>query len=128
MKSLFAETKIYFDQMFSDNWCDSEIHYAGEEFNSDGLNKWINIFYQPAFGASTDLCESTLNNGNLHVVVWAEVYLDAMELSDDVISFVDTYIDKNLYRVRRFEISDHGFNESNNAFIIVTFSIEAIGR
>lgn len=128
MKSLFAETKIYFDQMFHDNWCDCQIHYSGEEFNSDGLEKWINIHYMPTFGTTTDLCDSTANYGNLHVVAWGEVYLDAMALSDEIIAFVDTNIDKTLYRVRRFEVSDHGYNESNQAFVVTTFSIEALTR
>lgn len=126
MTSSFKETKIYFEKMFTTDWTLTPVHYAGEEFNSKDIEKWVNIFYEPTYGNHNDLSCNTANYGNLHVASWADYDIDAMELSDIVTSFVNTNIDKTKYRVRRFEVSDHGWNDSNKVFVLLTFSIEML--
>ena len=130
MTSLFKETKLYIDNLFKDEWCETKIHYGGEEFNhkEEDVTKWVNPFYQPMSGRINDYCGTTLNQGNLHVVCWADTDVDALGLADNIIAFINTNIDTTLYHVRNFEIGDHGWNESNQVYIIVTFSIEALAR
>lgn len=126
MTSSFRETKLYFEDMFNQFWELTPIHFAGEEFNSKGLEKWVNIFYEPTYGNTADLTCNTNNYGNFHVACWSDIDADSMELSDYVVSFVNENIDKTKYRIRRFEVSDHGWNDNNKVFVLLTFSIEML--
>lgn len=128
MTSLFKETKLYIDTLFKDEWCETPIHYAGEEFDSANIDKWVNPFYQPTYGSHVDMCSTTLIVGNLFVGCWATTDVDALELADDIIAFINTNIDSALYRVRRFEVADHNWNESNQVYVLITFSIEVLAR
>jgi len=128
MTSVFAESKLYFDELFQGLWCDAPIHFGGEEFDSKDLDKWINIFYKPTYGDHVDLCSTTMNYGVLYIACWGSNDLEAMALSDSIIAFINTNIDKTLYRVRRFEVPDHGYNETNYAYVLVSFDIEVLAR
>jgi hypothetical protein len=125
MTSLFKETKIYFDTMFDTLWTATPIHYAGQEFDSKGISEWVNPVYIPASGYHVDLCSRTLNTGYLHCTCWADNQMSSLELSDELIGFIQTNTDANRYRITGFQINDNGWN-GKKAFLLISFNIELL--
>ncbi len=127
MISSFKSTKYYFENLFSTLWTDTPIHYAGQEFNGDGVEKWVNPFYTPRGGSNFGVSnEASVGMGVLYVACWTDNDTDCMELADDIVAFVNTNIDNTSYKIGRFEIDDHGWNESSKVFMIVNFAIETV--
>ena len=127
MISSFADTKLYYENMFNNHWKTTKIHFVGQEVMPKQTKKWVNPFYQPAYGATgglSDVCSD--NYGNLHVACWATNDLDAMALGDAVVGFIKANNDKTKYRIKKFEMSDHGWNESNRVYVVITFSIQML--
>ena len=126
MKSAYGQTKMYLEELFQELWCETPIHFVGEEFDSNDIDKWINPYYEASYSTLSGYGGLTVNSGNLYVACWGKVELDSLMLSDRVIDFMNTNIDKSIYRVLRFEISDKGWMESNDVFTVVSFSIETL--
>jgi len=126
MVSSFKDTKFYFEDMFQTLWFETPIHYAGQEFDGSDIQHWVNPFYQPTYGSNTDLCSTTLNSGNLHVACWGDSDIEAMDLADNIVSFIMENTDKTKYRIKRFEMSDHGWNDSNKVYVVITFTVEML--
>lgn len=119
------ETKQLIDNTFIDNWTLTPIHYAGAKFNSKNIDEWVNIVYEPRGGALTGLNgTSTSTRGVIYAVCWSETSLNTMELVDNVILFIDRYLDKNII-VRGNEIIDQGYDENNKSFMVVSFPINS---
>lgn len=126
MTSSLKSTKYYLESLFSQNWSETPIHFAGEEFDGKSIDKWINIFYSPLLSRSGGLSESSYTIGNFYVICWANTDVDVMSMGDNAVSFMNTNIDKSYYKLKNFEIADHGWNESNKVFLVLTFSIETL--
>lgn len=127
MISAFQETKLYYENMFNDTWTATKIHFAGQEVLPKQTKKWVNPFYQPTYGSNSSMsAECADNYGNLHVACWATNDLDAMTLGDDVVAFIKTNNDASKYRIKGFEMSDHGWNESNRVYVVITFSVQML--
>tara|TARA_R110000772_G_scaffold5454_1_gene19459 strand:- start:12680 stop:13069 length:390 start_codon:yes stop_codon:yes gene_type:complete len=127
MISEFRETKLYYENMFNTNWKATKIHFVGQEVMPKQTKKWVNPFYQPTYGNNGSLSDVCSNNGgNLHVACWATNDLDAMTLGDDVVNFIKANNDGSKYRITNVEMSDHGWNESNRVYAVITFSIQML--
>lgn len=121
------ETKLYFETLFNSFWTGTPIHYAGMEFDGTKHVSWINPVYKPLRSTSNGVSGNTsVELGQLYVVCWADYDSDAMKLSDDVVDFLKTNINKAQFRSRGYEIIDHGWDESNKVFIMLSFTYEQL--
>jgi len=122
MKSNFKEIKHYFETLFSLHWQTTPIHYMYQEFKGEH-EKWINLIYHPSMITSKSISKdiSTVTS-ELSVVCWAENDVDALELADDVIEFMDLRVDRNLFKMNSGEVIDQGVEGSNKVFIYILFN------
>ncbi len=119
------ETKYYFEDMFSSYWTETPIHFAGMEFDGSQHDRWVNPVYKPLRSRSNGISTSTdINMGQFYVVCWGESDIDAMELSDTTIEFMADKLDTTKFRSRGYEIIDHGWDNSNKVFVMLSFAIE----
>ena len=126
MTSAFQNNKIYFEKTFFDNWSETPIQPAGEDWSAKTIDRWINPFYSPSYGSINDISNgSTKLNGTLSVVCWAKKDFDVMELGDILIDFISFNIDPKLFKINNFEVVDHAWNESNMVFLYIVFNIES---
>ncbi len=126
MISSLQATKYYFDELFMSSWTSTPVHYAGQEFNAKEVPQWVNPFYAPKYGDKKGLSNTLSSNyGNLYVACWAETDVEVMAIADDVVAFLNNIVNKE-YRVKKYEISDHGWQESNQVYIMLTFSLEVL--
>lgn len=126
MTSTLQQTKFYFENLLQGLWTNTPIHFSGQEFNEKGISKWINPHYTPRGGETTGLDALTTNEGMLYISCWADTDVDAMALGDEIIDFINTNIDRNSYRIRRYEVADHGYTESNKVYAIIGFNIQTL--
>jgi hypothetical protein len=121
MISNLKQTKYYFENLFATKWSKTPIHFVGQEYNSKGIPSWINPRFVPAGGRLSALSgQQTKLRGELDVVCWAENDVEAFDLADNIIDFVGA--NATDFTISNFEINDHGWNESNMVYIIVTFT------
>jgi len=116
------ENKFYFENMFATKWTNTPIHFVGEEFDSKGITSWINPRFVPSGGTLAALSgQLTRIKSELDVVCWGKNEMEAFDLADSIIEFVKSNADE--FSITHFEINDHGWNESNMVYIIVTFAL-----
>ncbi len=121
---MFRETKLFFESLFSDDWAQTPIHFAGQEFKADGIPQWVNVVYTPLTGRPQGVSRDTSTSlGLLSVICWAENDADVMSLADDVVAFINGNTGK--YKVNNYEITDHSWQDSNQVYMYLTFNIEA---
>ena len=119
------ETKYYFEDIFSRLWSETPVHYAGMDFDATKQPKWINPVYKPLRSTNNGISiETRVDLGQLYVVCWADYDVDAMELSDNLIDFLDENVDKTLFRSRGYEVIDHGWDDSNKVFVLLSITYE----
>ncbi len=124
--SNFKAGKFYFDKMFVDNWTLTPVHYAGEEFDGTGKDRWVNPSYKPTSRGSASLSKDVKRvEANLFVPCWGETDVEVMELLDEVIDFVEAHT-KSPYTILNTSVIDHGWHDTNKVFGILMFSIEGI--
>ena len=120
----YKKAKFDFEKMFQDNWFDTPVHYAGQEFKADGIPRWVNPFYAPSSTYNRSITKDNfIRYGMLNVVCWAENDVEVFGLADDVTAMIQREISKD-YSIRSFEMADHGWNESNSAFALLLFQVE----
>ena len=124
MKSSLRSTKLFFENIFFNDWAETPIHYAGQEFDSDGIPQWINLYYMPR-STGTPGFGSNKSEGYLNVICWATNEADSMELADKVIEFATTKNEPNIYIIKNVTIDDHGWVDANSVFTFVSFYIES---
>jgi hypothetical protein len=126
MASNFKETKIALETMFQENWLDTSIHYANAKFNSDDIDKWINVVYEPSRTEITSVNSlgSSISYGNLYVVCWAETQFDVSDLVDMVEALVSDYLPSDLFKTS-YEIIDQGNAPNSKAFMVASFRIKS---
>jgi hypothetical protein len=106
--------------MFASHWHDTPVHFVGQEYNAKGVDAWVNPRFVPSGGKISGFSsERTKLNGELDVVCWAKNDVKAFELADDIINFVTEFAKE--FPLTNFEINDHGWNDSNMVYIVVTF-------
>jgi hypothetical protein len=120
MISNLKETKYYFENLFATKWTETPVHFVGQEYNSKGVSSWINPRFAPSGGRLSALSgQQTKLRGELDVVCWAKNDVDAFDLADKTIAFVSN--NATDFSLTNFEISDHGWNESNMVYVVITF-------
>ena len=121
MISNMKETKYFFENMFLTNWSDTPVHFVGQEFTAKGLTSWINPRFVPSGGRLGGLSglRSRLE-AELDVVCWAKNDVEAFDLADKIVSFV--HANANDFNINGYEVNDHGWNENNMVYVILTFS------
>ena len=121
---MFKETKFYFENMFSTNWNATPIHYGGQEFNSENIDTWINIVMKPVRSEPASI-SGGLNKyaADFYVVCWAENDVKCMELGDTITDFMEANTDTNKYSVNRYRVIDHGWQDNNEVFMVLSFSL-----
>ena len=119
------ETKFYFENIFSTLWADTPVHYAGMDFDATKQQKWINPVYKPLRSVPNGVSvDTSIEIGQLYIVCWANSDVEAMDLADTIIDFVDDKVDKTLFRARGHYIIDHGWDDSDKVFIVISFTFE----
>jgi len=119
------ETKFYFEDMFLKEWCDTPVHFVGQDFDASAHAKWVNPVYKPLRSTSNGISgESSIELGQLYIVCWADVDVEVMELADDIITFIHANLDKLAYQARGYEIIDHGWDDTNKVFVVLSFTFE----
>jgi len=119
------ETKLYFENVFYTNWNDTPVHYAGQEFDGSGYDAWVNPVYKPLRSTANGISNTTnISMGVLYIPCWHTTDAGAMELADTMVEFIDANIDKKLFRHRGYDVIDHGWDESNKVFVVLSFTFE----
>jgi len=119
------ETKYYFENIFNSSWNKTPVHYAGMTFDGSKQSQWVNPIYKPMRNRSNGINDdTTVALGQLYVVCWADYDIDAMTLSDDVIAFLKEEVDGSLFRSRGYEVVDHGWDDSDKVFMLLSFTYE----
>ena len=119
------ETKQYFEQLYADQWVETEVHYAGADFDGSKQASWVNLTYKPLRQTSNGISKSTnINMGQVYVVCWCDTDAEVMALSDKVIEFMDNNLDNTRFRSKGYEIIDHGWGDSDKVFVVLAFTFE----
>ena len=126
MISEFAATKEYIETLFVDNWTETPIHFEGMDFKSDGIDRWVNLLYQPRSGLISSYGQTTTLNGWVHVVCWGDTPKAVEELADKIVAFMSSELDISRYKCGRFEISDQGVAPNEKFFITLTFDLATV--
>ena len=117
------DNKLYFEQKFFDNWTDTLIHYAWQEFTTAGIDEWINPIYQPRSMRPIGISATGEMRGALDIVCWAKNDAKAMELTDKVIQFVHDNVERDKFEINGYQIQDHNWDDSGLTYIYITFDI-----
>ena len=118
-------TKKYFEDVFNSHWIQTDVHYGGQDFDAKEHVSWVNPIYKPLRSSSNGMSTSTsIDMAQLYVICWADDDTDAMELADSVVEFIDSNIDKQLFISRGHDVIDHGWDESNKVFVMLSFTFE----
>ena len=116
-------TKKYFEDMFSSYWTNTDIHFAGQEFDGSKRNSWINPIYKPLRNTSNGVSSTTsIEMGQLYIVCWADTDNEVMGLAASVIEFIDVNVETPLFRSRGHDMIDHGWDDSNKVFVMLSFT------
>ena len=118
--------KLYFENEFFTKWTDTPIHYAGQEFNSEGIDKWINPVYHPLSGkpqGMTKFGASMSQRASFDIVCWAKNDADAMELSDNIIAFVADNVNSSKFAVSGYQVGDHAWDNTGLVYLYLSFDI-----
>ncbi len=122
MISNLKETKYYFEKLFADKWVDTPIHFVGQEYDSTGIDTWINPRFVPVGGTLASLSgKRTRLEGSLDVICWAKNDVNAFDLTDKVVDFISANAEN--FTVVNFEINDHGWDDSNMVYVYLTFNL-----
>ncbi|RLA73554.1 MAG: hypothetical protein DRG30_06150 [Epsilonproteobacteria bacterium] len=120
----FKDVKFYFESMFATKWAITPIHYAGQEFDAIGIDKWINISYNPQRSESCSVSGNSFYiYGTLYIPCWADNDVDVMELTDAVIKFIGDNIETP-YKITNTSIIDHGWNDASKSYTIISIGIK----
>jgi len=123
MISEFKNTKFYFESMFHDLWKTTPIHYMYQEFKAP-KDSWINVVYQPLRLGSGSLSRTTGEvESALSIVCWANNDVEVLTLVDDLVTFLETNNQHQLYQIGDMQVIDQGVDDSNKAFIYLHFSV-----
>jgi hypothetical protein len=124
MVSTLRATKLYFEKLFADNWTQTPIHFAGQEFRPSSEGEWVNVVYTPLSGRPLSLSkEPAISTGILTVICWAESDANAMALADDIIAFVS--LNAGAYKMNNYEVTDHVWHDANQVYLYLTFTVES---
>lgn len=123
---MLQEAKIYFDELFKNNWCETKIHYAGEEFDNTDLDQWINISLEPVRNNNMSVSGGIEYNFTLYVVCWGETDTAVMGLGDKISTFVKTNV-ASTYTANGYEIVDREWQNSNHVFMVMAFRFKTYG-
>ena len=116
------ETKLYFETLFSAGWSLTPIHYAGQEFDQEGTKRWVNPVYTPLRTDNSGISETGRRAyGLFNVICWAENDVEAMDLADSVVEFMDANVETNQYSLNGYTIEDHGWHKTNKVYIYLSF-------
>ena len=123
MISEFKDTKFYFESMFQSFWTTTPIHYMYQEFKAP-KDSWINVVYQPLRLGSGSLSRTTGDvDSNLSIVCWANNDVEVLTLVDDIITFLEDNNEHDLYHIGDMQVIDQGVDDSNKAFIYLSFAV-----
>lgn len=124
--SNFKETKEAIDTVFTENWTDTPIQFAGMDFTGTSHEKWINVVYEPSTNELTGFTTdgATISRGSVYVVCWAEYQFDALDLADNVVGVFNTELPSTISNIDH-NIIDQGFDPSGKTFVVVRFSIKS---
>jgi hypothetical protein len=120
MISNFKETKYYFENMFATNWSQTPIHFVGQEFDASGIDAWVNPRFVPSRGDTVGINgNKTKQYAELDIVCWAKNDVEAFDLADQIVAFINATIEG--FDINGYEINDHGWNDSNMVYVVLTF-------
>jgi len=126
---MLKDIKFYFENLFETKWTETSIHFAGQEFDPTalGLKKWINPYYSPLRNKDFGLGGGAKRYiGDLFIVCWEENDVLVMDLADKVSTFIENEVDRKLFKFNGYDVVDHGWDNTNKAFIILSFSMETV--
>lgn len=126
---MLKNIKYYFENLFATKWTDTSIHFAGQEFDPKklGVTSWVNPYYSPTRRRNFGLGNGgKVYYGDLFVVCWHENDVEVMELGDKVADFMDNKVDKNLFKIKGYDVVDHGWDTTNKPFILMSFTLETV--
>ena len=119
------ETKKYFETIFAEDWSITDVHFVGQEFDGSEHDAWVNPVYKPLRSTTNGVSTSTsIDMGQLYIVCWANSDVEVMELTDTVVAFIADKVDKSLFRSRGHDIIDHGWDDSDKVFTMLSFTFE----
>ena len=121
MKSNLKGTKYYFEKLFQDEWTNTPIHFAGQEFDSTGRDTWVNPRFVPQGGSLNSFGMRTKLYGAVDVVCWAKNDVEVFDLVDNVVEFMSAH--GKDYAIHKFEVNDHGWDDSNMVYVYLTFNL-----
>jgi len=126
---MLKDIKFYFENLFATKWKGTSIHFGGQEFDPKalGIKKWVNPYYSPLRNKNFGLGDGAkIYFGDLYITCWEDNDVLVMELADEVSSFIEEEVDKTLFRFNGYEVVDHGWDSTNKAFILLSFSTQTI--
>ncbi len=81
--------KQYVEQTFVDNWSSTPIHFYGVDFDSSGLDEWIQVKFSPLDTSYSDsLAECIQITGLVELYTYAKTLRDAMVLADNALAVI----------------------------------------
>ena len=122
---MLKETKFYFENLFATLWTNTPIHYAGQEFDATGIQRWINPTVTPVRNTFNGLGQRKLFEFNLYIPCWAENDVESMQLADEIALFVKDNVDGSLYHSNGYDVIDHGWQDSNQVFTVLSFRFKS---
>ena len=119
----YRAIKCQFENRFKNDWADTPIHWAGQEFDVKGIDERINPYFVPTSTRKTGIADgSTLQRGLFNVVCWAKNDADVFTLADKV----NIFMKDCQYNITFSEMADHGWSDSNYVYALMLYEIEII--
>ncbi len=123
--SSFKQGKYFFEDLFLVNWTQTPIHFAGQDFDGNGIPEWINVVFTPYQSANNGIGSQVKKlYATVTVTGWAENDVNVMQLGDQISAFVDEGVLNSEYTIKQTNLLDHGWDESGKAYLITQFTVE----
>ncbi len=126
---MLKNIKFYFENLFATKWTETSIHFAGQEFDPQalGISSWVNPYYTPTRRRNFGLGGGgKIYYGDLYITCWDDNDVKVMELGDKIADFIDSSVDRGLFKLQGYDVVDHGWDTTNKAFVLLSFKFETI--
>ena len=118
-------TKKYFEDIFHSDWTETAVHFVGQDFDGSQHDSWVNPVYKPLRNTPNGIsAKSSIEMGQLYLVCWAKDDVSAMDLADLAVEFIGENVDKSLFRSKGYDVVDHGWDNSDKVFVMLSFTFE----
>lgn len=111
---MIKDVVLAVENHFFTNWTDCEVNYEQQNFTPAGV-EWVELVVIPLLSTNVSLDSCTMENFELHTLVYAENKVKAGVLVDKIVAFLQN-TDIEMLRVRTWGTIANGNLENSSTY------------